>query len=170
MNFRRTVILAVTRIRESIAQNDGNGFVVNFLDRTLAALAMRDRNTCLPAIGCSGGLRGNQLARPVVSADLLHRKCLVAGAAFHSLYPRPMKPGHVTHLDVRGFSSQGIGLSIVLTLNLEAILITENTALQGVMSMMNLNQHDRADHHSASPDCSCGDLGPGRTEAYVVVI
>ena len=74
-----------------------------------------------------------------------------------------MEPDQVTHLDVRGVSRQRIGLHIALSLNLEAILATENTALHGVMTMMNLNKDDRADHHGANPDCGCGDLGPGRT-------
>jgi len=157
--------LAVTRIRESIAQDDSNGFVVNFWDRTLAVPAMRARNSYLPSDGSVGRVPGNQLARSVVPADLLHRKCRIAGAAFHFLSLRPMEPDQVPHLDVGGFSSQGIGLQFALSLNLEAILVTENTALYGVMTMMNMNKDDRADHHGANPDCGCGDLSTGRTEA-----
>ena len=81
-----------------------------------------------------------------------------------------MEPDHVTHFDVGGFSCQGIGLRIALSLNLEAILAVRNTALQGVMTMLNVNKDDRADYHGANPNCGCGDLGPGRTDAYVVVI
>ena len=73
-----------------------------------------------------------------------------------------MEPDQVTHFDVRGFSRQRIGLHIALSLNLKTILATGNTALQGVMTMINLNKDDRGDH-GASPDCGCGHLGPGRT-------
>ena len=76
-----------------------------------------------------------------------------------------MEPDQLTHLDAGGFSSQGIVLHIALALNLEAILVAENTALHGVMTMMNLNKDDRADHHGANPDCGCGDLAPGRANA-----
>ena len=76
-----------------------------------------------------------------------------------------MKADQVTHLDVRDFSREGIGLHIALSLNLEAILATDNTPLQGVMTMMNLDKDNGADHHSANPDCSCGDLGARWTEA-----
>jgi hypothetical protein len=73
-----------------------------------------------------------------------------------------MEPDQVTHLDVGGLSSQGIGLHIPLSLNLEGILVTGNTALHGVMTVMNRNIDDRADH-GASPECGCGDLGSGWT-------
>jgi len=48
--------------------------------------------------------------------------------------------------------------------------VTENTALHGVMAMMNPNKDDRTDHHDANPDCGGGNLGPGRTEAYLCVL
>jgi hypothetical protein len=128
----------------------------------LAVLAMRVRKSSLPAVGSIDRLPENQLARPVVPADLLNRKCLIAGAASHFLYLRPMEPNQVTYLNVGGVSRQGIGLRIALSLNLEAIRATGNTALQGVMTVIDLNKDDRADH-SANPDCGCGDLGPGRT-------
>ena len=131
---------------------------------------MRVGNRFLPAVGSIGGRPGIQLARPIVPADLLHRECLIAGAAFHFLYLRSMELDQLTHLDIGGVSSQGIGLDIALSLNLQAILVTGNTALHGVMTMMNMNKDDRADHHGANPDCGRGDLGPGRTEAEVFVI
>jgi len=56
-----------------------------------------------------------------------------------------------------------------LSLNFEAILATRNTALHRVMTLMNVNQDDRADHHGADPDCGCGDLGAGRAELKIVV-
>jgi hypothetical protein len=107
--------------------------------RDLAVPAINVRISYLPAVGTVGRLPGNQLAWSIVPADLLNRKCLIASAAFHFLFLRPMETDQVTHLDVRGVSAQGIGLQIALTLNTEAILVTENTALQGVMTMMNLN-------------------------------
>ena len=73
-----------------------------------------------------------------------------------------MELDQVTHLDVRGFSRQRISLHIALSLNLQAILATRDTALQGVMTMMNVNKDDRANHHGANPDCGRGDLGPGK--------
>jgi hypothetical protein len=36
--------------------------------------------------------------------------------------------------------------------------------------MMNLNEDNGADHYGANPDCHCGDLAPGRTEAYFFVL
>jgi len=131
-----------------------------------AALAMRVRNSYLPGDGSAGRLPGIHLARSVVPADLLNRKWLIAGAAFHLLYLRPIEPDEVTHRDVRCVASQGIGLHIALILNLETIWATEDTALHSVMTMMNMNKDDRANHHhDANSDCGSGDLGSGRTEA-----
>ena len=93
---------------------------------SLAVLPIRVQNRCLPGVG---RLPGVQHARSVVPADFLNRKGLIASAAFHFLYPRPMEPDQVTHLDVCGFSSQCIGLRIAFSMNLKTILVTENTAL-----------------------------------------
>lgn len=79
-----------------------------------------------------------------------------------------MEPDQVTHLDVRGVSRQGIGLHIALSLNLEAILAAGNTALHGVMTVIDQNHRD--DHCGANTDSGCGDLGPGRTEAYILIL
>ena len=76
-----------------------------------------------------------------------------------------MELDQVTHLDVRGFSRQRISLHIALSLNLQAIGATANTAFHDVMTMLNMNQDDRADHHGAHSDCGCCDLGPARTKA-----
>lgn len=56
--------------------------------RDLEVLAMRVRNSYLSGVR---RLPGIQLARPVVPADLLNRKCPIAGAALHFLYLRSME-------------------------------------------------------------------------------
>ena len=77
-----------------------------------------------------------------------------------------MEPDKIPHRDVGCVSSQRIGLRIILSLHLEAVRATADTALHGVMTTIDLNNGDHGyGGRGANPDCSRGDLGAGRTYA-----
>ena len=75
------VLVAIQNLTPSVYHNEYTKRVTTIRD--LKVLAERVRNSYLLGVGCFGRLPGIQLARPVVLGDFLHRKCLIAGAAFH---------------------------------------------------------------------------------------
>ena len=76
-----------------------------------------------------------------------------------------MKLDQVAHLNVRSNACQGVGLHVVLGLDIEAIFTCEDTTLHVVVGLV--YQHNRDDNSGAHSRGNAGYLSRSWAEALV---